>query len=185
MGISCLKFRISILTSYCTHCREVKIVWQCRTDICSVNSSLRCLESQSDILEPSSSTLADSLALCSLALLVEENVRLLLESTFRLNGQLGRHDCDEWCDRDGLSWLRLCDLSSDVKIRDLKFCSFVAEANCGSLGLGTHLVWELTALGLFTFAGLRSTYYSGLVARAASSCGQLVVQNFISATCDK
>lgn len=57
------------------------------------NGGLRCPESQSHVLVPSSSTLADLCALCALGLLVDENMRLLLVGTLRLHGQFRSHDC--------------------------------------------------------------------------------------------
>lgn len=63
------------------------------TDVGAFNGSLGCSEAQSNIFVPSSSTLADSSALCSLDLVVEEDVRLLLVGALGLHGQLGRHDC--------------------------------------------------------------------------------------------
>ena len=63
------------------------------TDVASVNCSLWCLESQTDILEPSPSTLSDSLGLSGLELRVEEDVWLLLVSALALYSQFGRHDC--------------------------------------------------------------------------------------------
>lgn len=64
------------------------------TDVSSVNCSLRCSETQSNFLVPSSSSLAHFLGLCALCLRVEEDMRLLLESTLRLHCQFGRHDRD-------------------------------------------------------------------------------------------
>jgi hypothetical protein len=63
------------------------------TNIAAFNGSLRCAKSQTNIFVPSSATLSDSLAL-GLGLGVEENMRLLLERTFRLDSQLGRHGCE-------------------------------------------------------------------------------------------
>jgi len=62
-------------------------------NIASLNGGLWCAETQTDILIPSSPTLSDLLAL-GLRLGVDEDVRLLLERTFRLDGQLGRHNCE-------------------------------------------------------------------------------------------
>ena len=61
------------------------------TDVVSFNGGLWCSEPQSNVLVPSSSTLADSAGL-RLGLGVEEDVRLLLESALRLHGQFGGHD---------------------------------------------------------------------------------------------
>lgn len=63
------------------------------TDVGALNGSLGSTESQTNVLVPSSATLSNSLAL-GLGLGVGENVRLLLESALRLDGQLGRHVCD-------------------------------------------------------------------------------------------
>lgn len=59
-------------------------------DVAALNGSLGGTETQTNVLVPSSSTLARSGAL-GLGLGVQEDVRLLLESTLRLDGQLGRH----------------------------------------------------------------------------------------------
>lgn len=65
------------------------IVCFARTDVAALNGSLGGTETQTNVLVPSSSTLARSGAL-GLGLGVQEDVRLLLESTLRLDGQLGR-----------------------------------------------------------------------------------------------
>jgi hypothetical protein len=62
------------------------------TDVGSLNGGLWCPESQSNVLVPSSSSLADSARL-GLRLGVEEDVRLLLESALRLNSEFGGHGC--------------------------------------------------------------------------------------------
>lgn len=62
-----------------------------RTDVAALNGGLGGSETQTDVLVPSSATLARSGAL-GLGLRVLEDVRLLLESTLRLDGQLGRPD---------------------------------------------------------------------------------------------
>lgn len=59
-------------------------------DVAALNGSLGGTETQTNILVPSSSSLTRSGAL-GLGLGVQEDVRLLLESTLRLDGQLGRH----------------------------------------------------------------------------------------------
>jgi hypothetical protein len=59
-----------------------------RTDVRTFNGSLGGTETQTDILVPSSSALA-RLGGLGLNLGVKEDVRLLLESTLRLDGQLG------------------------------------------------------------------------------------------------
>ena len=63
------------------------------TDVGALNAGLRCPEAQSDILEPSSSTLASARTLSSLRFRVDEDVRLLLKGALGLNRQLGCHDC--------------------------------------------------------------------------------------------
>lgn len=63
------------------------------TDVVSLNGGLGRSEAETDIFVPSSSTLADSSALRSLRLVVEEDVRLLLVGALGLDGQLGRHGC--------------------------------------------------------------------------------------------
>jgi len=60
-------------------------------DVAAFNRILWCAESQSNVLVPSSSSLADSGGL-GLRLGVEEDMGLLLESPLGLNGQFGRHD---------------------------------------------------------------------------------------------
>lgn len=60
-----------------------------RTDIAALNGGLGGAETQTDILVPSAAVLARSGGL-SLGLGVLEDVRLLLESTLRLDGQFGR-----------------------------------------------------------------------------------------------
>ena len=67
-----------------------------RTDVATLNGGLGGTETKTNVLVPSSS-LADLLAL-RLGLGVEEDVRLLLERTLRLDGQLGRHDCEDSVD---------------------------------------------------------------------------------------
>lgn len=62
------------------------------TDEVALNGSLGGTESKTNVLVPSPA-LANLLAL-GLGLRVKEDVRLLLERTFRLDGQLGRHCCD-------------------------------------------------------------------------------------------
>lgn len=63
-----------------------------RTDVGALNGSLGRPEAETDFLVPSATTLSDSLGL-GLGLGVQEDVRLLLESALRLDGQLGRHFC--------------------------------------------------------------------------------------------
>jgi hypothetical protein len=67
----------------------LSIVFFARTDVAALNGGLGGTETQTNILVPSSSSLARSGAL-GLGLGVQEDVRLLLESTLRLDGQLGR-----------------------------------------------------------------------------------------------
>jgi hypothetical protein len=59
------------------------------TDVAALNGSLGGTETQTNILIPSSAALARSGRL-GLDLGVLEDMRLLLESTLRLDGQLGR-----------------------------------------------------------------------------------------------
>jgi hypothetical protein len=81
----------------------------------TLNRSLWCPEAQSNVLVPSSSTLSD--AGLRLRLGVQEDVRLLLERTLRLNGEFGGHDCgvvevevvesrDAFCGREDCSIFR-------------------------------------------------------------------------------
>ena len=62
------------------------------TNVAALDGGLGGTETKTDVLVPSSATLSNSLAL-GLGLAVGENVRLLLESALRLDGQLGRHGC--------------------------------------------------------------------------------------------
>lgn len=63
-----------------------------RTDVCALNRCLWRAEAQSNVLVPSAPTLSNSAGL-GLRLVVKEDVRLLLESALRLDGQLGGHVC--------------------------------------------------------------------------------------------
>jgi len=63
-----------------------------RTDVVSLNGGLWCAESQSNVLVPSASSLANSRRL-DLRLGVEEDVWLLLVSPLGLDGQFGCHNC--------------------------------------------------------------------------------------------
>lgn len=71
----------------CCHSRFV-VRWSSRTDVGALNGGLRGTETQTNVLVPSAATLARAGALC-LGLGVLEDVRLLLESTLALDGQLG------------------------------------------------------------------------------------------------
>ena len=62
------------------------------TDVVTLNGGLGGTETQTNVLKPSPAL--TSLLALRLGLGVEEDVRLLLERTFRLDGQLGRHCCD-------------------------------------------------------------------------------------------
>jgi hypothetical protein len=64
------------------------------TDIVALNGGLWCSESQSNVLVPSSSALANSGGL-RLRLGVQEDVRLLLERPLRLHSKFGGHDCGD------------------------------------------------------------------------------------------
>lgn len=61
------------------------------TDVVALDGILGSTETKTDLLVPAAG-LANLLGL-SLALGVEEDVRLLLESALRLDGQLGGHGC--------------------------------------------------------------------------------------------
>lgn len=69
------------------------------TDEVSLNGGLWGTEPQANVLIPSSATLSGPGALW-LGFRVEEDVRLLLEGTFGLDGQLGRHGCKVSVDND-------------------------------------------------------------------------------------
>lgn len=75
------------------------LVERVHTDVASLNGRLWGTETQANVLIPSSATLSDLVAL-RLGLRVEEDVRLLLERTFRLDGQLGGHGCKVSVDND-------------------------------------------------------------------------------------
>lgn len=62
------------------------------TDEVALNGGLGSTETKTNVLVPSPA-LANLLAL-RLGIGVKEDVRLLLERTFRLDGQLGRHCCE-------------------------------------------------------------------------------------------
>lgn len=62
------------------------------TDVGALNGSLGSTESQTNVLVPSPAL--SSLLALGLNLRVLEDVRLLLERTFRLDGQLGGHGCE-------------------------------------------------------------------------------------------
>lgn len=64
-----------------------------RTNVAALNGGLGGTETQTDVLVPSSASLSRSSRL-GLDLGVLEDVRLLLVSTLRLDGKLGRHFCD-------------------------------------------------------------------------------------------
>lgn len=66
--------------------------WTAHTDVLALNGSLWGSESQTNVLVPSPTTLADSGGLL-LALGVQEDVWLLLESALALDSQFGGHDC--------------------------------------------------------------------------------------------
>lgn len=55
------------------------------TDVGALNCGLGCLEPQADILIPSSPTFSNSVALCLLRLVVDEDMWLLLEGTLGLH----------------------------------------------------------------------------------------------------
>lgn len=55
------------------------------TDVGALDCGLGCLEPQANILIPSSPTFSDSVALCLLRLMVDEDMWLLLEGTLRLH----------------------------------------------------------------------------------------------------
>ncbi len=61
----------------------------------TLNRSLWCSESQTNVLVPSSSSLADGPGL-RLGLRVQEDMGLLLEGTLRLHGKFSGHVCGWW-----------------------------------------------------------------------------------------
>lgn len=72
--------------------RDETSKWTLLVNVFSVDSSLGGLETQTDILIPSSAVLARPSA-TGLDLMVEKDVRLLLESLFALDGKFGSHGC--------------------------------------------------------------------------------------------
>lgn len=88
-----------------------------RTNVGAVDGRAWCLEAQTNVLEPSSTTLANSLALRRLRLGVEKNVRLLLESALGLDSQLGGHVCD--CRCRVMYWLAIRCWSLEVALKVL------------------------------------------------------------------
>lgn len=62
------------------------------TNVGALDGSLGSPEAETDVLVPSPATLSDTLGLAALALGVQEDVRLLLESALALDSQFGRHD---------------------------------------------------------------------------------------------
>ena len=77
------------------------------TNVCALNGGLWGLESQTNILIPSPSSLSDS-ALSRADLAGEEDMGLLLESTLRLHSQLGGHFLGGSC---GVSLAGVCESS--------------------------------------------------------------------------
>ena len=63
-----------------------------RTDVASLNRSLWCAETQSNVLVPSSASFSDGGGL-RLGLGVQEDMGLLLVSALALDGQFGGHGC--------------------------------------------------------------------------------------------
>jgi len=57
-----------------------------RTDVVPINGILRCPEAQPDVLVPTRASLALLVRLAALRLVVEEDVRLLLEGALALDG---------------------------------------------------------------------------------------------------
>lgn len=94
-----------------------------RTDVAALNGSLGRPEAQTNVLIPSAATLA-SLAGLGLRLGVKEDVRLLLESALRLDGQLGRHGCDMVSLLGGIveeeRWLKV--VGRSVTIQNSRWC---------------------------------------------------------------
>lgn len=79
----------------------------------SLDGVLGSLETQTNILIPSPAALANAVRLGRLgaALVVEEDVRLLLESALALDRQLCRHDCGVVAGRGGVEADVRCSLS--------------------------------------------------------------------------
>lgn len=63
------------------------------TDVFSLDGVPGSAETETDILVPSPASLPWLAGLRRAALVVEEHVRLLLESALALDGKLGRHGC--------------------------------------------------------------------------------------------
>jgi hypothetical protein len=62
------------------------------TNVVALDGGLGGPEAQTDVLVPSPATFSDTLGLAALALGVQEDVRLLLESALTLDSQFGGHD---------------------------------------------------------------------------------------------
>lgn len=73
------------------------------TDVGALNGGLGGTETKTDFLVPAAG-LANLLGL-SLGLGVQEDVRLLLVSALRLDGQLGRHGCGVVDEEAKSSWM--------------------------------------------------------------------------------
>lgn len=63
------------------------------TNVAALDGSLWCPETQTNIFVVSATAFSNLLRLCDCALVVEEDVWLLLVSTLTLDCQLCRHDC--------------------------------------------------------------------------------------------
>ena len=75
------------------------------TDVGALNGVLGGTEAQTDILVPAA--VGANLLGLGLGLRVKEDVRLLLESALRLDGQLGRHGCGVLVDGEAVVELRM------------------------------------------------------------------------------
>jgi hypothetical protein len=105
-----------------------KLIQITHTNIVALNGGLWCSESQSNVLVPSSSALANSGGL-RLRLGVQEYVRLLLERALRLHGKFGGHDCGDGVVVEGVGgWRWLAALR-------FEFRDFESEISNARLGL--------------------------------------------------
>lgn len=99
MDISCLRSRrYDVSLHFCNFLRchppSDPIVGRGKvTNVIPFDCGSRCSEAQANIFIPSPPSFANALALarCGAFLVIEEDVRLLLEGAFALDRQLGRH----------------------------------------------------------------------------------------------
>ena len=142
----------------CLAARLPQLCFRSRTDVGPVNGRLRRPETQTNVLVPSPSALANSLALRALVLGVEEDVRLLLEGSLRLHGEFGRHDCagccvggvDEGCFQ-GRRFEASTRLAAIVKLRASATTAFLPVLCASGRALSEDERWETREIGHVTW----------------------------------